>query len=155
MRIRAGILISVLIMLFSLCSCDKKEVFTLSAFTQNVSVKAEDTEFSGVLHLDDDGSITFEITNPAEISGMKYSLCEGNKSVSFGDMNVALTSNNGCIFTLLDIIRHFAASSHEVNSEGECILSAMVDGRNYELILNCDTRKVSSVQSGEYNYTFK
>ena len=151
MRFRIAIILAVSVLLTNLCACSAKKVdYTLSPFSQKVSFTANNSSFSGVLTFASADDITFEVTEPQGISNMKYTLRKGENSIVYDTLEVPFDKSNGSIFKLLDIISFVSVAPFQVSNQGEDIIS----GEGYEIRFDCAEKKIISIQSDDYHFSF-
>ena len=94
--------------------------------------------------------ISFEVTEPQKISNMKYNLHEGKKSIIYDTLEIPLDKGDGSIFKLLDIICFVSGTPFKISNHGEDTIS----GEGYEILFNCDEKKIISIQSDDYHFSF-
>lgn len=152
MRFRFPAAFAMIFLLMSLCGCKtNKVVYTLTPFSQMAVIEMPGGNFSGKLTFENKDLISFELTKPKEISGMCYYLQNGKESVKYETLEFSPENNDGCIFTMLSILRDMADTSFEIEIQEESIVSTESDGKKYELVFDSVKNKLIGINSGDYS----
>ncbi|MCM1544533.1 MAG: hypothetical protein NC110_04455 [Ruminococcus sp.] len=122
----------------SACTASTKEEFTLQPFTSNVSVKHNDTQYEGTVDYQSPTQISFTITKPENIAGIKIEECSSEIKVSFDDLkfisppfDADLKSDN--IFkNLFEALKAIAGCTVEIDTQSKNSL-------NTDYIFGCCT----------------
>ena len=144
-----------------LCGCSTSQIFGTPApdfdTAYSMSADIEFGELSAVADITRNGrnDWSFAFTEPEQLSGMTFTLCDGNMTAALGELNVSMEAND--VYTLIpDVIAHSIDSLTELAPEqltrrddGTITLNTDVNGKKV-VLTSTDSGELMSLKSPFY-----
>lgn len=145
--------LSVIGLTFSLCACESVKVpFELTAFTSQVSFQSAGTTIKGELTYNSPEDITFTVSEPENIRGLRFQSSEN--LISVGIENLTLPQNrksDSPVNTLFLSLCEIAGSEIRIPLKG--LHSCETDSSKIKL--DCQSKRIISIDIDNYHYKFE
>ena len=149
--------LGVAVLLSGLCACaDINVPFELKPFTSQVSFQSAGTKIKGELIYSSSQEMSFEIIEPENIKGLKFSKTGESINLAVGRVSsVTVAEKESPVYILFEMIADISDSQLNVPCSGEKELSAESDGKAYHIKIDCDNKKLKSVEAEGYCFIFE
>lgn len=149
--------ISVIALFLSFSACTDINVpFELEKFTAQVTIKSTATKIMGELTYNSPEDITFKVMSPENISGMQFRSVSQSMSVSVGEVSfTADGAKDSPVYMLFSLLENIAQSDIIIPLGGEKEASLLCEGENCSVKIDCDAKKIVSVETEKYTYIFE
>lgn len=152
-RLTSVMLIVFMVAFFGGCGYEEKSFF-LGEIQSDVTIKMPDSCFEGKLRLSSaDGIMSFVITSPEQIRGLKFTELDGALGVEAGSTRVKLRENPQSpvsrLFTALRLLENKAG----IKEKGNSVTELKMGDELWRISL--DGGKIVSVEASDCFYSFE
>ena len=144
-------------LLLSLCACGDINIpFEPEPFTAQVTTRGTANEIKGELTYNSPEDITFKIKEPGNISGMEFTSASQSMDISVGEVSFTTDAGKDSpIYTLFGALEKLAASDVSIPLKGESEISFEYEGMTCRANINCEEKKITSMEAEKYSYIFE
>lgn len=134
------------------------ESFTPEPFTANVSVKTDKAEICGLLECKSAEEISFTISKPQSIAGIKIETQSGELKMSFDGAEFTplqldkMTRDKNTFEKLFECLGAFEKQSFEINPHEKNSLKGEYEYGTYSVILDGESKSIVCIEAGESVY---
>lgn len=149
--------LGVAVLLSGLCACTDINVpFELKPFTSQVSFQSAGTQIKGELTYSSSQEMSFEISEPENIKGLKFNKSGESVSLAMGRVSsVTIAEKESPVYILFGCLADISNSQLSIPCGGEKEISAEYDGKACRIKIDCDNKKLKSVETEGYCFIFE
>lgn len=141
-----------LVLTFSCCGKTQTQ-YTQGSFQSSVCVNANEVQYKGILVYSAESGLKITISEPEILSGTVIESDEKGKTVACEGVSVKLPEDSP--FSLLcDVTADFSKTVHYIGSKGEEKFSGEIKGTAYDVIFDCESKKINEIHSENLSCIF-
>ncbi|MBQ7294598.1 MAG: hypothetical protein IJW86_00220 [Clostridia bacterium] len=144
-------------LMFCLCACNGVKVpYQPRQFTADVIFQSAGTIIKGELTYNSPEDMSLKIKEPDNIEGLEFKSAKSGVSIGAGDVSFsAQKPEESPVYNLFALLENFAKSDISISLSGEDEIILQHSGKEYRVKIDCEEKKIISIETENYHYKFE
>ncbi len=140
-----------------LCACDNVKVtYNQEPFTANVVFQSAGTEIKGELTYNSPDDISLKIKEPDNIEGLEFRTVAESMNVTVGEVSFSPdTDKDSPVGLLFDLLKTISENYVRISLRGEEEIVMQHEGKEMRVKIDCEEKKIISIEIENYRYKFE